>query len=107
MEQHNYIVVFITAKDNEEAQKIAKSLLKRRQAACVNIVPEVNSHFWWQDKLDTAQESLLVIKTKDTLLPDIIKSVRKIHSYSVPEIIAIPIVGGNQDYLDWIEQSVA
>ncbi len=106
MEQHNYIVVFITAKDAEEAQKIAGALLKRRQAACVNIVPEVSSHFWWQDKLDSTQESLLVIKTKDTLLPDIIKSVKKIHSYSVPEIIAIPIVGGNQDYLDWIDSEV-
>ena len=106
MKQQNYIVVFITAKDNEEAQKIAKSLLKRRQVACVNIVPEVNSHFWWQDKLGSTQESLLVIKTKDTLLPDIIKSVRKIHSYDVPEIIALPIVGGNQDYLEWIDKEV-
>ena len=106
MKQQNYIVVFITAKDSEEAQKIAKSLLKRRQVACVNIVPDVNSHFWWQDKLDTAQESLLVAKTREALLPDIIKSVRKIHSYSVPEIIALPIVGGNQEYLDWIDSEV-
>lgn len=106
MEQHNYIVVFITTKDTEEAQKIAVALLKRRLAACVNIVPEVNSRFWWQDKLDSAKESLLVIKTKDTLLPDIIKSVKKIHSYTVPEIIALPIVGGDQDYLDWIDNEV-
>jgi len=106
MEQHNYIVVFITARDTEEAQKIAKMLLKRRQVACVNIVPEVSSHFWWQDKLDSAKESLLVIKTKDSLLPDIVKSVKKIHSYGVPEIIALPIVGGNQDYLDWIDSEV-
>jgi len=106
MEQHNYIVVFITTKDTEEAQKIAVALLKRRLAACVNIVPEVNSHFWWQDKLDSAKESLLVIKTKDTLLPDIVKSVKKIHSYTVPEIIALPIVGGDQDYLDWIDNEV-
>jgi len=106
MEQHNYIVVFITTKDTEEAQKIAGALLKGRQAACVNIVPEVSSHFWWQDKLDSAKESLLVIKTKDSLLPDIIKSVKKIHSYDVPEIIALPIVGGNQDYLDWIDSEV-
>lgn len=106
MEQHNYIVVFITTKDTEEAQKIAVALLKRRLAACVNIVPEVNSHFWWQDKLDSAKESLLVIKTKDTLLPDIVKSVKKIHSYTVPEIIALPVIGGDQDYLDWIDSEV-
>ncbi|HUT66973.1 MAG TPA: divalent-cation tolerance protein CutA [Dehalococcoidales bacterium] len=106
MEQHNYIVVFITARDTEEAQKIAGALLKRRQAACVNIIPEVNSHYWWKDKLDSARESLLVVKTKDSLLPDIIKSVKKIHSYSVPEIIALPIVGGSQEYLDWIDSEI-
>jgi len=106
MKQHNYIVVYITAKDTEEAEKIARLLLKRRQAACVNIVPEVNSHFWWQNKLDSTRESLLIIKTKDTLLPDIVKSVRKVHSYKVPEIIALPIVGGSQEYLDSIDNEV-
>jgi len=106
MEQRNYIVVFITVKDSEEAQKIANSLLKRRQAACVNIVPEVNSHFWWKDKLDSTRESLLIVKTKESLLPELMKSVKKIHSYSIPEIIALPIVGGSQDYLDWIDSEV-
>jgi periplasmic divalent cation tolerance protein len=106
MEQRNYVVVFITVKDSEEAQKIAKSLLKRRQAACVNIVPEVNSHFWWKDKLESTQESLLIVKTKESLLPELMKSVKKIHSYSIPEIIALPIVGGSQDYLDWIDSEV-
>lgn len=106
MEQRHYIVVLITARDAAEAEKIADVLLKGRQAACVNIVPEVNSHFWWQDKLDTAQESLLVVKTKDSLLPDIIKSVKEIHSYSVPEIIALPIVGGNPEYLEWLDSEV-
>jgi periplasmic divalent cation tolerance protein len=103
MEQPSYIVVFITVKEPEEAQKIAKALIKRRQAACVNIVPAVESHFWWKDKLDSAQESLLIAKTKESLLPDLIKSVKKIHSYSIPEIIALPIVGGSRDYLEWID----
>ena len=106
MKQQNYIVVFITARDKDEAQKIARTLLKRRQVACVNIVPEVSSHFWWKDKLDAAQESLLVAKTRDVLLPDVVKSVKKIHSYSIPEIIALPIVGGNEEYLDWIDSEV-
>ncbi len=106
MKQHSYIVVFITTKDTEEAERIARTLLKRRQAACVNILPQVNSHFWWQNKLNSGQESLLVVKTRDSLLPEIVKSVKKLHSYEVPEIIALPIVGGNQDYLDWIENEV-
>jgi periplasmic divalent cation tolerance protein len=106
MKPANYIVVFITSKDTEEAQKLAQTLLKRRQAACVNIVPEVASHFWWQNKLESSQESLLIVKTKESLLPEVIKSVKKNHSYSVPEIIALPIVGGNREYLDWIDQEV-
>jgi len=106
MENFDYIVVFVTANDKQEAQKIAQLLLKRRRAACVNIIPEVDSRFWWQDKLDTAQECILVIKSKASLLPDIIKSVRKNHSNDVPEIIAMPIIGGNQDYLDWIDNEV-
>jgi periplasmic divalent cation tolerance protein len=106
MEQPSYIVVFITTRDAVEAEKIGKTLVKRRLAACANIVPEVSSHFWWKDKLDAAKEGLLMAKTKETLLPDIIRSVKKMHSYTVPEIIALPIAGGNQDYLDWIDSEV-
>lgn len=77
-----------------------------RKAACVNIVPGVDSSFRWQGKLDSAQESLLIIKTRASLLPEIIEMVKSAHSYSVPEIIALPIIGGNQDYLNWIDDKV-
>ena len=107
MEQFDYIVVFITTNTTGEAQQIARLLLEQRQAACVNIIPEVDSRFWWEGALDSAQESLLVIKTKVSLLPEIIKLVKGIHSNTVPEIIALPIIGGNQDYLDWIDKEVA
>ncbi len=103
MKQKNYIVVLITAKDREEAQKIAKALIKKREAACVNIIPAVNSHFWWKDKLEAADESLLIVKTRESLLPEVIKTVKKIHSYRLPEIIALPIIGGSRDYLEWID----
>jgi periplasmic divalent cation tolerance protein len=99
----SYIVVLITVKDPEEAEKVAQALLKRRQAACVNIVPGVDSHFWWKDKLASSKESLLITKTKESLLPELIRSVKKIHSYSIPEIIALPIIGGSRDYLEWID----
>ena len=105
MEQQ-YIVVFITANSANEAQQIAGLLLEPRLAACVNIVPQVDSRFWWEGKLDSAHESLLIIKTKNSLLPQIIDSVKGIHSNTVPEIIALPIVGGNQDYLDWMENEL-
>lgn len=107
MEESKYIVVFITTGSTEEAQRISGILLEQRKVACVNIIPKVDSLFWWEDKLDSAQENLLVAKTKASLLSEIIDIIKKAHSYDVPEIIALPIVGGNQDYLEWIEKSVA
>jgi len=106
MEELAYIVLLITASNIEEANKIAGVLLNQRKAACVNIVPGVSSLFWWQDKLDSSQESLLIVKTKASLLPEVISLVKGVHSYDIPEIIALPIVGGNQDYLEWIDKEV-
>ena len=105
--EKSYIVLFITTANAGEAQQISRVLLGQRKAACVNIIPKVDSLFWWEDRLDSAQESLLIVKTKASLLSEIIKLVKKMHSYTVPEIIALPIVGGNQDYLEWIEKSVS
>ncbi len=105
MKENANVVILITSTD-EEAQKIAEALLIQKKAACVNVVPGVSSFFWWQDKLDSAQESLLIVKTKASLLSEIITLVKEIHSYDVPEIIALPIVGGNQDYLEWIGKEV-
>jgi len=106
MEKSAYTVLFTTTSSSEEAQKIAEVLVNQRKAACVNIVPKVSSLFWWQGKLDSAEESLLIIKTKASQLAGIIRLVKESHSYDVPEIIALPIVGGNQDYLDWIDREV-
>ena len=100
------VVILITTGSDEEAHKIADMLLAQRKVACVNIMPRVDSLFWWQGKIDSAQESLLVIKTKASQLDEIIASVRELHSYEVPEIIALPVVGGNQDYFDWIDKEV-
>ena len=100
-----YIVVFITAGSKEEAQKIARGLLEEKLAACVNIIDGVESHFWWQGKIDSAKEALLVIKTKKELFNKLAKKVKSLHSYSVPEIIALPIVTGNTEYLNWINDS--
>jgi periplasmic divalent cation tolerance protein len=97
------IIVLITTGSEEEAHKIAESLVNTRKAACVNIVPRVDSLFWWKDKLDSARESLLLVKTKASLFPEIISLVKEIHSYEVPEIIALPIIAGSEDYLKWLD----
>ena len=98
------VVVFVTTSSEEEAEKIASLLLEQRKAACVSVIPRVRSRFWWQGKLDSAQESLLIIKTRAALIPEITDIVKKTHSYTVPEIVALPIVAGNQDYLDWVDK---
>jgi periplasmic divalent cation tolerance protein len=97
------IVVLITAGSQEEAHKIAEVLVKGKKAACVNIVPGVDSLFWWEGKIDSGSESLLLVKTKASLFPDIVELVKRAHSYGVPEIIALPIVAGNEDYLKWLD----
>lgn len=100
-----HLVVFVSAGSKEEAEKIASGLLKEKLAACVNIVKSVDSHFWWQGKLDKAGESLLIIKTRKSLFARLAKKVKSLHSYEVPEIIALPIIAGHKPYLDWINES--
>jgi len=106
LEQLANIVLFITTANAEEAQRIASVLLKERKAACVNIVPGISSFFWWQGKLDSAEESLLIVKTKASVLDEVVNLVKEHHRYSIPEVIALPIIGGNQDYLEWLGREV-
>jgi periplasmic divalent cation tolerance protein len=99
------IVIFVTCANKEEAKKIAKALVEAKESACVNIIDGIDSIFWWQGKTDMAKESLLIIKSKKSKLPRIIKRVKALHSYQVPEIIALPIIGGEKKYLRWIDES--
>jgi periplasmic divalent cation tolerance protein len=101
------IMVFVTTVSIEEAQKISGLLLSQKKVACVNIINEASSMFWWKEKIETAKESLMLIKTKKSKLDDIVSIVKSIHSYEVPEIIAIPIIGGSAEYLDWVGHEVA
>ncbi len=106
MKDAAYVVILITAANIAEAQRISRRLLQEKKAACVNIISGVDSLFWWNDKLNSAHESLMVVKTKARLLPEIINLVKREHSYAVPEIIALPVIGGNPDYLGWIDKEV-
>jgi periplasmic divalent cation tolerance protein len=104
MKETDRIVVLITA-GSEEAHKIAKLLVKEKKAACVNIVPGVDSLFRWKGKIDSVRESLLLVKTKASLFPEVVSLVKETHSYEVPEIIALPIIGGSEDYLKWLDSA--
>jgi periplasmic divalent cation tolerance protein len=101
-----HIVIFITSANKSEARRIAAALLEQKLVACVNIIDKVLSFFWWKKKIDKASEVLMVAKSTSMKLARIVKVVRSLHSYAVPEIIALPIVGGNKDYLDWIDESI-
>ncbi|MFO7773970.1 MAG: divalent-cation tolerance protein CutA [Dehalococcoidia bacterium] len=103
MKETDRIVLLITTSSEEEARKIAELLVNRKKAACVNIVPRVSSLFWWEGHLDSAQESLMIVKTKASLFPEIAEMVKGAHSNEVPEIIALPIVAGSEDYLAWLD----
>ena len=102
-----YIVVFITVDSQENAQKIANKLLTERKAACVNIISKVESHYWWQGKLESSPEVLLVMKTTTTRLTALEDLVVAQHPYDTPEFIVLPINRGNKRYLTWLENSVA
>ena len=104
MAEFDYIVVLITVGSQEEGAKIARELVERRKAACVNIVPRVSSIYRWQEKIEEDEEKLLIVKTRAELFSEVMTVVRGIHSYEVPEIIALPIMDGNREYLTWIDR---
>lgn len=101
-----YVVILATASNKKEAQRIADGLVGSKLAACVNIIDKIDSLFFWESKIDKAKECLLIIKSKKEKLPKIIKAVKSLHSYKVPEIIALPVIGGSKSYLRWIDASV-
>lgn len=101
MNEPENVVVFVTTPE-DEAQALVEVLVREKKAACVNIVSRVRSTYWWQDKVESDDESLLIIKTRLSLLDGLVEAVKEAHSYEVPEVIALPIVGGNEDYLGWI-----
>jgi len=104
---NEFIIVFVTCKDHKEANKITKSLLNKKLCACVNIVPKIESHYWWQGKIEKSSEVLLIIKTRSSLFKKLSSQIKLNHSYEVPEIISFSISEGNPDYLQWITDSTA
>ncbi|PJF40127.1 MAG: cytochrome C biogenesis protein CcdA [Phototrophicales bacterium] len=104
--EYDSVVVLVTAQSEEQARHIAHQLLKKKLIACANLVP-VNSLFMWEGQLQDEQEVLMIIKTRSQVFKEkIIETIKELHSYEVPEIIAMPIVLGSADYLRWIADEV-
>lgn len=102
----SYIVIFATCANKKEASLIAKRLLTKRLVACANIIDGAKSFFWWKGEVDKAAEALVMMKTVKGNFSKIQKVIKTLHSYEVPEIIALPVIDGEKTYLKWIDESV-
>lgn len=101
-----YIQVLTTIDSRQKAAAIAQTLLQQRLAGCVQILGPVQSHYWWQGRSEQSEEWLCVAKTRQDLYPAVEEVVRQIHSYQVPEILAVPILAGLGAYLAWLDQEL-
>jgi periplasmic divalent cation tolerance protein len=99
-------VVLVTAPDLKTGRKLAQAALRARLAACVNLVPKVESHYWWQGRLERGAEVLLILKTRRAKLAALERCLLAHHPYDTPEILALPLTAGNARYLDWLDQSL-
>ena len=104
---YEFIVVFVTAGSSAEGERLARALVEERLAACVNRIAAVQSVYRWQGEVEQSVEELLVIKTRADLFTALEKRVRELHSYAVPEVIALPIIDGSESYLQWLGEQVA
>jgi periplasmic divalent cation tolerance protein len=101
------IVVLSTCGSTEEAQRLARALVEKRLAACVSVVPGVRSVYRWKDAIEEEEEVLLVIKTSRPLLEELRGEIERLHSYEVPEVIAMQVVGGSERYLEWLDRELS
>ena len=102
-----FSIVLVTAPDKKAARRLAQAALEERLAACANLVPGVESHYWWRGKMERGAEVLLIFKTTSTRLAALEKLVIELHPYDTPELVALALSSGNRRYLDWLESSCA
>lgn len=106
MERRPSAIIFSNAGSEKEAHRIARSLVEERLAACVNIIPLVQSYYRWQGQVESAQEWTLLIKTREDLAERAVQRLAALHSYELPAAVIVPIAGGHEPYLKWIGESV-
>jgi periplasmic divalent cation tolerance protein len=99
-------LIYITVKDKVEARKIGSELVESKLAACVNIIDNMNSMYVWEGKIQDDQETILIAKTTESRVPQLIEKVKTLHSYDCPCIVSIPVSDGNREFLDWIASEV-
>lgn len=103
---NHHRIVLVTAPLPAVGRNLSNKILTARLAACVNLIPGIESHYWWQDRLETASEILLLIKTTDTNLKPLRRLIKEEHPYDTPEFVVLPLNGGSRRYLNWIDANV-
>ena len=101
--ERTYIIILVTAANKREAERIAQQLLKVKLIACANIIDSVSSIFRWSEKIEKAEECLVLMKSSREMFEEIAETVKELHSYGVPEILALPLVDGSKAYFEWID----
>ena len=101
------LFVYVTCESLEQAEALGRSLVEQRLCACVNLLPGMRSLYWWKGKVEAGSEVVLIAKTREDLLERFTQAVKDGHSYEVPCVVALPILGGNPDYLQWIHDETA
>ena len=100
-----FAVVLVTAPDIGLARRLAKAALEAKLVACANLVPAIESHYWWEGKLESSEEVLAIFKTRQQHIPELERVVREIHPYDTPEFVALPLSAGSRKYLAWLADS--
>ncbi|MEW6425234.1 MAG: divalent-cation tolerance protein CutA [Bacillota bacterium] len=101
-----YIQVFTTTEKKDEAEMIARKLLEKRLAGCIQVIGPLTSSYWWRGRIETAEEWVCLIKSKKALYARIEEAIKEVHSYETPEIVAVPVVAGSADYLGWLRSEL-
>ncbi len=101
-----YIQVFTTTDKKEDADKIAKEVVEKRLAACAQVIGPITSTYWWNEKIERAEEWLCFLKSRNDLYEELERTIAGVHPYEVPEILAVPIVAGIQSYLEWLDKEL-
>jgi periplasmic divalent cation tolerance protein len=104
--KEKFVIVLVTAPDMKTARKLAWAALKARLVACTNLLPKIESHYWWQNKIETGAEVLLLLKTAQSRVAELEKVIIATHPYDTPEFVVLPITRGNRRYLKWLDRSL-
>src|SRR5580765_8015852 len=101
-QQNQFVMIYTTYPSLVEAERIGKAVLERRLAACVNILPGMISHYWWQGAIERGEEVVMIVKTRASLAEGVRAAVKEMHSYTTPAILVLPVEGGEPGYIDWL-----